>query len=83
MRIIWPLVSRARYDALLWQLSQARLTAHVAETTIQHLMDRRLEHVTKMAKTAMEIKGHKEDIAELKKEIARLERARVIDGVPV
>ena len=76
MRIIWPLVSRARYDALLWQLNQARLTAHVAETTIQHLMDRRLEHVTRMATAAMEI-------TELKKEIARLERARVIDGCPV
>ena len=76
MRIIWPLVSRARYDALSWQLSQARLTAHVAETTIQHLMDRRLEHVEEKARTKIEI-------TELKKKITRLERARGIDGVPV
>ena len=66
MRINWPLVSRTRYNNLSWQLNQARLTAHVAETTIQHLMDRRLDHVTKMATAAIEI-------AALKKKIARLE----------
>jgi hypothetical protein len=76
MRINWPLVSRTRYDNLRWQFDQARLTAHVAETTIQHLMDGRLDHVTEKARAKIEI-------AALKKKITRLERDRVVDGCPV
>ena len=76
MRINWPLVSRTRYNNLSWQFNEAKLTAHVAEATIQHLMDCRLDHVKERAEAKIEI-------AALKKKIARLERERVIDGAPV
>lgn len=63
MRINWPLVSRRRYDNLLWQFNEARLTAHVAETTIQHLMDCRLDHVTEVVTAKLEIKRLKKEIS--------------------
>ena len=75
MRINWPFVNRRRYNNLLWQFNEAKLTAHVAETTIQHLMDCRLDHVKKMAMAALEI-------ARLKKEISKHERDLTIAGLP-
>ena len=55
MRINWPCVSKRRYKALNRQHNQAKLELSVARSSVQHLTDRRLEHVAKMAKAAVTI----------------------------
>jgi hypothetical protein len=76
MRIEWPCVSRRRYNALRWQLEQANLRLVVAESEVQHLTDRRLDHVKKMAIAAMKIDG-------LNKALAVRVRALEIEATPV
>ena len=65
MRINWPCVSRQRYNALNWQYNQARLELDVARSSVQHLTDRRLEHVTSMAKAAVTIDRLTKTLAEM------------------
>ena len=69
MRIRWPFVSREVHDDLRRQLNEAQLTLGVANSQVQHLTDRRTDHVKRLAQAAMEITRLKRENRELKKSV--------------
>ena len=63
MRFNCPFVSRRRYNVLEWQLQETRLELEVASSSVQHLTDRRLDHVAQLANAAVKIDKLEKELA--------------------
>ena len=74
MRINWPCVGLRRFNELERENDKIRLNCEVANSSVQHLTDRRAEYVTRMAEVALEISRLKRENAELKKRISEYVR---------
>ena len=64
MRFNCPFVSRRRYNVLERRHRQTRLELEVAQSSVQHLTDRRLEHVAKLANAAVKIDKLEKELKE-------------------
>jgi chromosome segregation ATPase len=71
MRIQWPWISRRAHDELRRELEQTRLTLGVANSTVHHLTDRRMDHVKRLAKAAMKISTLERKNRELRGELSQ------------
>ena len=69
MRYEWPWVSRKVHDELRRELNEARLDLSIANSTVHHLTDCRMDHIKRLANAAMTIARLQNDVKALRHEL--------------
>lgn len=69
MRYEWPFVSKRKHETLREKLHKTNLTLYIAESTVHHLTDCRLDHIKRLADAAMTIARLNNDVKALRHEL--------------